>query len=145
MDDSRFVAPFVLEYTYKRSLGPVLSRFMTGLRDGRIEGVRTRTGRVLVPPTEYDPDTGEDVGEPVEVGPGGVLKSWCWVAEPLPGHPMSIPFAWGLVQLDGADTALLHAVCGPEEGLATGVRVSAVWKEDRIGHITDLACFEVVE
>jgi len=143
MDDSRFVAPFVLEYTYKRSLGPVLSRFLTSLREGRIEGVRTRSGRVLAPPSEYDPETGEEVGEFVEVGPGGVLKSWCWVADPLPGHPLSEPFAWGLIQLDGADTALLHAVRADESALVTGVRVSPCWRDERVGHITDIACFEV--
>ena len=145
MDDSRFVAPFVLEYTYKRSLGAVLSRFMTSLREGRIEGVRTQTGRVLVPPLEYDPETGEDVGEFVEVGPGGVLKSWCWVSAPLPGHPLSTPFAWGLIQLDGADTSMVHAVRAEESDLATGVRVEACWRDERVGHITDIACFEVTQ
>ena len=42
-------ASHTLEYTYKRSVGPVLGRFFTGLRDGRIEGVKTRAGRVLCP------------------------------------------------------------------------------------------------
>ena len=52
-------APHVLECDYKRSLGSVLSRFFSGLRDRRIEGVRTRQGKVLFPPAEYDPFTGE--------------------------------------------------------------------------------------
>ena len=34
-------APHVLEFPYKRSLGPVIGAFMTGLRDGRILGART--------------------------------------------------------------------------------------------------------
>ena len=51
------VEPHVLEYPggYTRSVGPVIGRFLTGLRDGRIEAVRLADGRVLVPPTEYDP------------------------------------------------------------------------------------------
>ena len=144
MADSRFVAPFVLEYTYKRSLGPVLSRFMTALKEGRIEGVRTRAGRVLVPPAEYDPETGDDVGEPVEVGPQGTVRSWCWVSEPLEGHPLPTPFAWALIQLDGADTALVHALDADEAELRTGDRVQPRWRPDRRGHITDILCFEVV-
>ena len=36
---------------------PVIGRFLTGLRDGRILAVRLADGRVLVPPTEYDPAT----------------------------------------------------------------------------------------
>ena len=47
---------FTLEYPYTRTTGPVLGPFLTGLRDGRILGVRCG-GRVLCPPLEYDPDT----------------------------------------------------------------------------------------
>ena len=47
--------PHILEYPYKRSLGPVLSRFFTSLRDRQFEGIRARDGKVLVPPQEYDP------------------------------------------------------------------------------------------
>ena len=31
------------------------------------------------------------------------------------------------------------------DGLATGLRVEAVWKDDRVGHITDLAGFVPVD
>ena len=64
-------APNILEYPYSRSVGPVISRFLTGLRERRIEGIRTIDGRVLVPPTEYDPETGEALTEFVEVGTAG--------------------------------------------------------------------------
>ena len=39
---------------YTRSVGPVIGRFLTELRDGRLVGVRTPAGRVLFPPAEYD-------------------------------------------------------------------------------------------
>src|SRR5438067_12614424 len=52
------VAPNILEYTYTRTVGPVLGRFFTGLRDGEITGMRLGDGRVAVPPLEYDPATG---------------------------------------------------------------------------------------
>jgi uncharacterized protein len=139
-----FVAPFVLSYSYKRSLGPTLSRFLTGLRAGRIEGVRTPSGRVLVPPSEYDPETGEPTDEWVECGPEGQIQSWCWVEEPLPMHEMTEPFGWALIQLDGADTSLTHRVKGPREALRTGARVRPVWAEERVGHLNDIRFFEVV-
>ena len=102
-------APHILECDYKRSLGSVLSRFFSGLRDRRIEGVRTKRGRVLVPPAEYDPLTGESTTEDfVEVGPAGVVTSWAWVNEPRSKHPLAKPFAFALIQLDGADTAMLQ-------------------------------------
>src|SRR5262245_13073534 len=65
-------ATHVLEFPggYTRTTGPVIGRFLTELRDGRIVGVRTADQRTLVPPLEYDPHTGEPVtGEFVQVGP----------------------------------------------------------------------------
>ena len=138
-------APHVMEYTYRRSVGPVLGRFLGELVDKRICGVKTAAGRVLVPPSEYDPETGEaTTGEFVEVGPGGVVESFTWVAQPRERQPLDHPFAYALIRLDGADSALLHAVdAGDESRLAVGARVRPRWAEEREGSIHDIACFEL--
>lgn len=135
-----------LEYPYSRSTGPVIGAFLTGLRDGRVLGATGSDGRVIVPPTEYDPITSDDVGELVEVGPGGVVQSWAWVAHPLRKHPLQTPFAWALVTLDGADTAMLHVVDVPgPDALSTGTRVTARFRpaSERIGTMADLEAFEL--
>jgi hypothetical protein len=64
------------------------------------------------------------------------------VDPPRPGSPWDRPHGLALVLLDGADTPLLHGVLvdSPEE-MATGLRVEAIWKAERVGHITDLAGF----
>jgi uncharacterized OB-fold protein len=137
-------ASHVLEYPYSRSVGPVIGAFLTGLRDGKLTGVRGSAGSVIVPPTEYDPITGDDTGEMVEVGPGGVVESWAWVSHPLPKHPLDTPFAWALIRLDGADTALLHAVdAGGPDKIATGDRVTVRFRPaaDRIGAMADIEAF----
>src|SRR5438270_10147181 len=94
-----FTAERVLEYPggYTRSVGPVIGKFLTGLRDGKILGVRLADGRVLVPPTEYDPATSEKVTADgphwVEVGPRGTVQSFTWVSSPRPGkHALGKPF-----------------------------------------------------
>lgn len=136
-------AEHVLEYPYKRSLGPVIGRFFTSLREGRIEGVRTADGRVIVPPTEYDPVTSEPLSEFVEVGTAGVVTSWAWVTAPRANHPLPRPFAWALIKLDGADTAMLHAVdAGSESAMTTGMRVRVRWAAEPEGGIKDIECFE---
>ena len=85
-----------------------------------------------MPPTEYDPTTGEDTGEMVEVGPGGAVESWAWVAHPRPKHPLARPFAWALIRLDGADTAMLHVVdSGGPDNLASGDRVTVRFRPGR--------------
>jgi uncharacterized OB-fold protein len=133
-----------LEYPYTRSVGPVIGRFLGGLRANRIEGVRTRDGKVLVPPLEYDPQTAESVSDEfVEVGPAGTVTTWCWVSSPRSKQPLDRPFAWALIRLDGADTALLHAVdAGTPEKLRAGMRVRARWRAQCTGMITDIECFE---
>jgi uncharacterized protein len=137
------VVTSVLEFPYKRSLGPVIGEFLTGLRDGRLLGIPASDGRVLVPPLEYDPATG-DALDPhlVEVGPGGVVTSWAWVSTPTPRHPLDHPFAFALIKLDGASTSLVHAIDagGPDE-VRTGMRVTPRWAEERVGRITDIEAF----
>jgi hypothetical protein len=135
-------APYVLEYTYTRSTGPVIGKFLTGLRDKKIAGTRTAAGRVLVPPSEYDPETGDAIDDWVDVDNSGVVTTWTWVAEPAAHHPLSEPFAFALIKLDGADTAMLHAVyaSGPD-AMKTGMRVVAKWRDERKGTIGDIECF----
>jgi hypothetical protein len=133
-----------LEYPYSRSTGPVIGAFLTGLLDGRLLGVEGSNGSVIVPPTEYDPITSEDTGEMVEVGPGGVVETWAFVAHPRPKHPLDRPFAWALIKLDGATTSLLHVVeVDSADGITTGDRVTVRFRlpGERIGAMSDIECF----
>jgi uncharacterized OB-fold protein len=136
-------ARHVLEYDYRRSLGPVLGRFFTELRDRNLVGSKTEDGRVLVPPMEYDPQTGKALDEIVDVGPGGVVTTWAWVHEPMRNYPLDRPFAFALIQLDGATSSLLHAVdAGDEAKMSTGMRVTPRWAAEPKGSILDIECFE---
>ena len=136
-------APLAVEFPFTRSLGPVQSAFLTGLRERVVLGVRTGDGRTLVPPVEYDPVTAEEIRDLVEVAPTGTVTTWAWNPEPRRGQPLGTPFAWVLVKLDGADTALLHALDAPgPDAVRTGMRVRARWAAERTGAITDIACFE---
>lgn len=136
-------APLVVEFPFTRSLGPVQSAFLTGLRERVVLGVRTSDGRTLVPPVEYDPVTAEEIRDLVEVAPTGTVTTWAWNHAPRHDQPLDTPFAWALVRLDGADTALLHALDAPgPDAVHTGMRVRVRWAEERAGAITDIACFE---
>lgn len=134
-------APLKLSFDYTRSVGPLLSQFFTALRDRRIVGVRGSDGRVHVPPAEYDPITYAALTEVVPVSAVGTVQSWTWQSTPLEGQPLDRPFAWALIKLDGADSALLHAVDAPEGTLKTGDRVHAHWIDEPVGAITDIAYF----
>jgi uncharacterized OB-fold protein len=137
-------APHFMEFPYTRSTGPMVGAFLTGLRDKRVLGVKDSTGRVVVPPPEYDAKTAATLpaDDLIEVGAEGVVTSWSWNPKPRAGQPFEQPFAWALVQLDGADTALLHALDAPRESIRTGMRVRIRWADETVGFINDIACFE---
>lgn len=136
-------APMKVEFDYTRSLGPVLSQFMSALKQHSVLGGVLADGRVVVPPPEYDPVTHAAVTELVPVSDFGTVQSWSWVAEPVAQQPLDRPFAFAQVLLDGADAPLLHAVAvdSPAD-ITTGLRVRIRWAEEPTGTIRDIACFE---
>ena len=135
----------VLEFPYKHSTGPVIGRFLAGLKEQKkIWGQRVRGQGVVVPPFGYSELDGSAGDEWVEVKPTGVVTAVAIVREPIAGlHPFTAPFAFVLVKLDGADTALAHVVKDDLERLRVGVRVEAVWAAERTGTIRDIECFRV--
>jgi hypothetical protein len=139
----RHTVTSTLEFPYRRSLGPVMGGFMTALAEHRLLGIRNRGGEILCPPLEHDPTTGEDLGtDLVEVGPGGEVTSWAWVDDPTPRHPFDRPFAFALIRLDGAATALVHIVdAGDATAMHTGMRVVPRWRAEPEGKITDIEAF----
>lgn len=139
---TRFVESSIT-FPYKRSLGPVIGAFMTGLTEQRILGIRSGD-RVLVPPLEWDPQTGAelDADGMVEVGPVGTVESWTWVPTPSEQHPLDHAFAFALICLDGASTPLLHAVdAGSPGALSVGTRVAPRWRGARTGRLDDIVAF----
>jgi len=137
-------APLIIEYPFKRTTGPVIGAFLTGLREKVLVGSRAVDGRVIVPPAEFDPVTAEDLTELVEVGPEGEITTWAWVTSPHEKHPLDQPFAWALIKLDGADTAMLGPVAAAGiDDVATGSRVRPVWAEEREGRIEDISHWEL--
>jgi uncharacterized OB-fold protein len=133
---------WTLQFPFRRSVGPVIGGFLAGLRDQRVVGATTSSGRVLVPPLEYDPDTGEATTGEVEVSGAGVVEHSARVSAPLRTHPTDQPFAWVLVKLDGADTSLLHIA---NTNVSVGDRVQIHWRAEREGKITDIEYFEAVK
>ena len=137
-------APVTVAFDYTRSTGPVIGRFLTGLRDGTLvggayvgrAGWSSRRRSSTRSPTRRSPTSSRSQ-------PTGTVTSWTWVSEPVPGQPLDRPFAFALVTLDGADVPMLHAVdvASPDE-VETGMRVQVRWADERVGAITDIACFE---
>jgi uncharacterized OB-fold protein len=143
--DGSFTAPLTLAYPYSRTVGPTYGRFLTGLAEGRFSATVGSDGRVFVPPAEFDPTTGQALDQWVDVADEGTVVSWSWQPEPSESQPLNRPFAWVLVRLDGADTALLH-VCdvSDPQAMETGMRVRARFVDGADPGMAALECFEPV-
>ena len=140
-----FIAPLVVAFPYKRTVGILLSRFFTSLSEGRLEGTRGSDGRVYFPPAEFDPVTGAQLSEWVSLSDTGTVTTWAWQSSPVEGQPLAHAFAWALITLDGADVPMLHAVdAGSPDKISTGSRVKVRWAQDRSGGVTDIACFDLM-
>lgn len=138
-----------MEFPYKHSTGATVGRFLAGLKEqGRIWGQRVAGQGVVVPPVGYSETDASAAGEWVEVKPTGVLTAVAKVHHAIDAlHPCPAPFAFVLVKLDGADTALAHIATEGLDRLRVGSRVEAVWKPagERQGSIRDIAGFRPVD
>jgi uncharacterized OB-fold protein len=130
---------------YRWSYGQALTRFFEATRDRKvILGSRCPACKgVLVPPsTLCGRCFAETEPEPVEVSDHGVLQTFTTVYLPFPGQPTTPPYTTGLIVLDGSDTAIQHLVGGIDpKDVSCGMRVRAVWSEERRGDLHDIVHF----
>src|SRR2546428_8775280 len=93
----------VMEFPYKHSTGPIVGRFLAGLKEQKqIWGQRVAGQGVVVPPTGYSEIDGSEGGEWVAVKDTGVVTAVAVVRDPIAGlHPCTTPFAFVLIRLDG--------------------------------------------
>jgi len=137
-----------MEFPYKHSTGQTVGRFLAGLKEQKqIWGQRVAGLGVVVPPPGYSEVDGSEPGEWVAVKDTGVVTAVAVVRDPVDKlHPFSTPFAYILVRLDGADTAMAHVVKDDIHAVKVGSRVAAVWAPDeaRVGSMRDIAHFRLV-
>ncbi len=127
------------------SAGAIGSRFLIALRDKkRIMGTRCPTcNRVYVPARSICKDCYGQLDELVEVSDKGTLLTYTVCNQPNPVQPVEPPVVYGIIQLDGADTGFVHMLgeVDPEQ-IRIGMRVQAVFKEEREASILDIKYFK---
>lgn len=138
---------------YEVAYGATWTRFFEGLKDKKIYGTRCKEcKRVLVPARSFCPRCFVTTDEWVKVKEEGTLVAWCYTNYRYFGMPIEPPFVTGLIRLDGTDVNFLHLIGGFDLGnfeevsktLRNGIKVKAVWSEERRGHILDIKYFEPV-
>ena len=146
-DVEKMVLEGKVDLPFSYSAGRTASRFFTELRDKRrIMGKRCqKCNSVIVPAQLFCKKCFTETEEWVEVGPEGILITFTVVYRKENHHPKESPLAYGIVQLDGADTSLVHLLAETDVAqLKAGIRVRAVFSKKRIGHILDIKHFEPI-
>jgi uncharacterized OB-fold protein len=128
---------------YRWSYGRYLTRFFEESRDRRrLMGTKCpRCAAVIVPAARLCTRCYAEATEWVEVSDHGVLATFTTVHLPFPGQPTEPPYTYGLILLDGASTYYSHLINEPAESLVCGMRVQAVWSENRKGDLFDILFF----
>lgn len=148
------VSKQVLSLSQRFSTGPIMGRFLHELRDNkRIMALRVKkNGRHLIPPREVDAWCHEPGDEWVEVGPGGYIREFDIIyyasPDPLTGETREVPYCVAWIVLDGVESGspLWHLLKPEDTHKAKyGVRVRAVFAEERTGAMEDIKYFEVVD
>ncbi len=137
-----------IKIPYSWPAGKLGSHFLATLRDRmQLLGLRCPScEKVLVPPTRCL--SCDRVGtEWVQVGPQGVLEVWTVVRTPISSiQVLPVPYAVGVICLDGADTGLVHLLGDVDfNKLRNGVRVEPVYNPNRRGHLLDIRYFRPIE
>lgn len=143
----------VLSIPQRFATGPIMGRFLAELLDNRrIMAVRAPGGRCLLPPREVDAVTIQEAVEWVEVGPEGTIRDFDVVyyasPDPLTGETRDVPYIICWVDLDGAGEGapLWHLLDAPDPGkVRCGMRVRAVFNDERCGCMEDIRHFEIIE
>jgi len=137
-----------LRVPYRYSMGAVPSKFFIEIRDHqKIMGIRCPScDMVFIPPRSTCGRCFSQLHEWVEVGNQGTLETYTQVRYSTPVQPAVAPFYYGIIKPDGADTGLAHMV-GDLKGQEPriGMRVQAVFKEERKGNMLDILYFKPVE
>jgi hypothetical protein len=143
------IVPGRLYVPYFNYYGALGSEFYRQLRDSKkIMGVKCpQCEKVYVPPRSVCATCFNNLSELVEVLPKGTLLTYTVIHYTYsPSYqPADVPYAYGIIQLDGADTGLCHLLGEVDlDKITMGMRVEAVFKDKREGNILDIKYFKPV-
>lgn len=132
---------------FSYTAGTIRSKFLTEIRDNsKIVGTRCHScDMVWVPARSTCIKCFASLKDFVEVSDSGMITSFSVVNHSEPFYPSKSPFVFGIIQLEGADTGLVHLIGGVDPGdVKIGMKVKAVFKAERSGSIRDIRYFKPV-
>jgi uncharacterized OB-fold protein len=136
---------------YSWTAGQAISRFLNGLKEGKIYGVKcNKCRRIMVPPRVFCELCYKPIDEWVELKDMGTVLTFSISYVGPDAEPLPEPVIPAVIEIDGASPGMgiLHILgeVKPED-VYIGMRVKAVWKDEkeREGAITDIKYWKPLE
>ena len=137
---------------FNYAIGMHGSKFFQEIRDHQqILGIRCPAcGKVYVPPRRVCGECYVEMTEFVPVGPGGEIGTFTILRyafiDPETGEQKPVPYGYGFIRFDGADTLFQHYIdIDDESKVKIGARVEPVFSDDPKGTIKDILYFQIVD
>jgi uncharacterized OB-fold protein len=138
---------FAVDARYAWDTGIAVSRFLAGLREGRVLARECREcGRLLVPPRMFCEQCFRPTDRWVQVEDTGRVNTFsiCWVSWDM--QPLDEPELPAVIEIDGASQGIgiMHKLGEVDpDAIRVGLEVEARWKRqaDREGSILDIEYF----
>ncbi|MFX1451972.1 MAG: Zn-ribbon domain-containing OB-fold protein [Promethearchaeota archaeon] len=136
------------EVQYNWSLGPAMSKFLQGLKNGKIIGIHCkRCERIIVPPRMFCEYCFGPTEEWIELKDTGTIETYSVSYLDPDARRIKDPILVGVISIDGASPqhGFMHYFGEMnKDEIKIGMKVKAVWKpeNERVGSITDIKYFK---
>ena len=132
---------------YAWATGIAISKFLGGLKEGRILGSKCdRCGRTVVPPRVFCEYCFRHSDSYLELPDSGTLNTYSVSYISTDTTRLRIPIIPAVIEIDGTDKAGFLHILGEinPDMIKIGMKVKAVWKpsSERQGSITDIHHFK---
>jgi len=149
---SLLIAEFEAKFPYDYSAGRYAGYFLQQLKENkRLMGIKCpKCRRVFIPPRPACGYCFVRNEEWIDLGDEGTLWGYTVVQfpflDPMTGEERPIPYGYGFIELKGASTRMQHFVTASDlNKLKIGMRLKAVFREDRKGSLADIRYFKAIE
>ena len=130
-------------------VGIVMDKFYDGLQEKKFIGTKcSKCGKVFLPPRNRCADCFAKAEDFIDLPETGILKNFTvtnYKISERKSRTVKKDQIVGLVQIDGADTAMVLPIINinPED-LKIGMKLKVVWAKNIKGHPDDIAGFEPI-
>ncbi len=141
------------EIKYAWATGVAITKFLAGLKEGKIIGVHcNHCERTVCPPRMFCEECFSPMSNYVELSGTGIINTFSFAFIRTDASRRDNAEIPAVIDIDGTTlepSGFLHLIdeSVPHEKIRIGMRVKAIWKdpEERVGDITDIKYFAPME